>query len=193
MSKDVTMIALSKTEYRHAQIPDNCEYLNHVSVFQNHEDAVVQMVAAVSKVETPFYFFCDDDDPAPKKVPIPKNGKGILYGDMYSQYGQKVIKRNGSEWSADKHITNPMLVHKAVCRTDYTMLLSTVLPTDKVWFELLYYYFLADFFGAEYNPDFQYIWQKHITGMHTTLPPKTTSTGLWIRDNRDRVKSLLNL
>lgn len=193
MSKDVTMITLSKEDFRPAQIPDNCEYLNHVSVFKDHQDAVEQMVAAVAKVETPFYFFCDDDDPAPKKVPTPKNGKGILYGDMFSQYGQKVIRRPASEWTDVKHVKNPLFIHKAVCRTDYTMLLSTVLPSNDVWFEYLYYFFLADLFGAEYNPDFQYIWQKRNSGMHITLAPKTSGTGKWIRDNRQRVRSLLNL
>lgn len=41
------------------------------------------MVVVVVKVEIFFYFFCDDDDFVFKKVFMFKNGKGILYGDMF--------------------------------------------------------------------------------------------------------------
>lgn len=151
----------------------------------------IAMLDAVGKVQTPYYFFAGDDDPVPLLVPVPTNGAGILYGDFIMQTGTKVMRRPVGEWDATKHLANPFFIHKAVCRTDYTLLLATILPTDKVWFEFLYYYCLAYCFGAQYDPDFQSIWVRRTTGLHNRMPPFISESGLWLNANRERIKSLV--
>ena len=173
------------------EVPANCEYINHVSVFRDQQESVEQMLLAVSKVETPYYFFGDDDDPTPKVVPTPSGDNGIVYGDMLTQVAVSVSRRKMGPWDAERHLMNPFFVHKAVCRTDYTLLLATLAPTEKMWFEFLYHYLLAYCFGAEYNPEYEYLWQKHVTGMHTTHPPMTSTTRRWLVENRDRIKELV--
>lgn len=185
------MIILSASEFKPAQIPDNCEYLNHVSIFNDQRDMFIEMLEAIGKVQTPYYFFAGDDDPIPLEVPVPTNGKGILYGDFFMLTGTKLIRRTIGQWDATKHLTNPFFIHKAVCRTDYTLLLASILPSDKMWFEFLYYYCLAYCFGAEYNPNFQSIWVRRVGGLHSRMPPLISNSGVWLNANRERVKTLL--
>lgn len=195
MNKNVTMIVLSRTPYNPIYIPENCEYLNYASLFSDYDDAVDKMIHTVSQIKTPYYFFCDDDDQVPLVVPTPEDGKGILYGDLIVEHqrGGRIVTTRGYEWESEKHLRFPFLTHKCVSSTEYTLKLSKVIPSKHIWFEFVYHYFLADCFGAQYNPEYVYIWTKYTTGMHVEKPPLRDSSHAWIRANRERVRTLMGV
>lgn len=193
MIKNVTMITMSKQDFIHNYIPSNCEYVNHVQHFKDREDVVKTMLMAVSKVSTPYYFFCDDDDPVPLVVPTPTEPKGILYGDFLSVYQGIERNRVMPMWTVDGHLRDPFLIHKAVCSTELTLAISKHVPTHDILYEYLYHFFLADCYGFDYNTDYKYIWQKKNTGLHVKTLSIIGATRDWIYKNRATVRSKLGL
>lgn len=108
----ITCISLSK-EPLTRDMPSNMVYLNHVSTFSSSSTMNDQMLLAVSKVDTPYFFFCDSDDPIPKLMLYPQD-KGIVYGDFYIQQNNNLEVIKMGPWSRGKHLHNPLLIHKPV-------------------------------------------------------------------------------
>jgi hypothetical protein len=182
-----TCITLSSKEMQR-NTPSDVVYYNHVREFSDTASLHSERLNAITKVQTPYFFFCDYDDPIPEILIKPN--KGILYGDNYLKQNnvEKVYK--SSCWQNDKHLSNPYLIHKAICNTELSKKIAMILPKGEHWTEVLLYYSLALIGGYEYIPEFKIIWNKKNTGFHTSIAKNVANSVTWLLNNQRMIQRL---
>lgn len=182
-----TCVTLSNKEL-HRDTPSNVVYYNHVREFSDTISLHTERLNAISKVKTPYFFFCDYDDPLPEFIIKPN--KAVLYGDNYfNEFGVERIF-NSKEWSREYHLQNPYAIHKAICNTNLSRKLSLILPRGEYWTEILLYYSLALIGGFEYNKELKMIWNKKNNGFHTKVNTNIANSVLWLLNNEHMLKRI---
>lgn len=192
MKKLITIVTLSRDPLDRA-VPFNCKYLNYNSFFNTPEGMYESCINSIKLVDTTYVSFVDSDDKMPEYFPLPK--KDLLYGDFNVNNNGVLETRVGTEWRDDPTLKNMFMPHKAIFKK--SSILKTIEAIDKVGrdrkliFELVNFYMLGLVFGAEYNKDFIAIWNRKNTGIHQEAKVGTSLTLNWIRENRFKVKDLI--
>lgn len=142
---------------------------------------------AIKLVETPYFFFIDDDDDLPTNYQSVLNqclnaNLAIAYTDEYM--GQEY--RSREVYSQANHLANPALVHHLVlANTVIANQAITNLPRGDYWPEMMLYWEMAKLGGAAYIPEVGYHWHKRELGLHkewfTVLGIHNSSQ--WCRQN----------
>lgn len=187
---NTTILIVSSVPTNPGVIPPNCVYQNHICEYKDTRDILREKIKAVESVETPFYMFMNENELAPKSIPQPTGSNGIAYGVITQTVNgeQKEFTRPG--WTSDKHLAFPDYITRAVCRTDYTLLLASMLPEYKVWFEFLYYHTLAYSFGVDYDPTFVCtVRPERLSSKDMDYTAHAANTALWIYRNRKKIKN----
>jgi hypothetical protein len=171
-------------------LPKDTQVLNYVSTFENAEGLHKSRLASLEDIATPYFFWLDVDDPVPEKLVAPT--KGLVYGDYLANtcQGQILVKEVYGDWVADFHKVKPLFIHKAICSTAKARAIAKLLPRGEYWTEWLLYYFLALKFGATYDPELKFIWNKQQSGMHGLVHKATQNSLLWILQNEKRILNL---
>ena len=139
-----------------ARIDSPHPVVNHVSDFGGLASALhVARLASLALVRTPFFCWVDVDDPLPEVLPAPQ--RGLLYGveEIYNS-GNRMTRVLPRAWSRVGHLTNPRLIHKAVCSTEAALDVAALLPQGEYYTELLLYYGIAKRHGWEIDERFVY-------------------------------------
>lgn len=189
----LTYITLSRERLKEERIvPHGSKWINHVSRFFNMEDGLQEYLNAIGKVETDYFVFWDDDDTIPIVNLLPIDS-GLVYNDVHVRdNGREVIKRPTRYWNRVDHLSNPFLLHRAVCNTKYVKEIQSVLPRVGAQFEYLYHYLLADNYGCIHDPGFISIWDRREVGMHNLARGVMESTTAFIKEHRDSIKDKLH-
>lgn len=187
-----TILIVSSIPSNPGVIPADCTFYNHVCEYADTRDIVRQKIKAIEAVETPYYTFINENEIVSKVIPVPTGDKGILYGNVNqitNGVNKEFIRPN---WSSNKHLGSPDFITRAVCRTDYSLLLASLLPDYDVWFEFLYYHTLADSFGVEYNEQFVCnVYPEKLASRDLDYTKYATNTAMWIYRNKSRIKKAL--
>lgn len=182
-----TCVTLSSTPIGR-KMPEGVLHLNHVSVFSEANELHKQRMLSIEEVQTPYFYFCDDTDDQPNILIEPQ--KAIVYGDNhYKQYSQPGVTKNGP-WSAERHITRPDFIHKAICNTDLAQKICTLLPQGEYYTEALLYYTLALVGGWEYRSDLILNWNKRSEGMHNKVRKSKMNSMAWLNTNENMLLSI---
>jgi hypothetical protein len=184
-----TCITLSSEEMQR-NTPPNVVYYNHVRKFSDVCSLHNERLESIKNCKTEYFFFCDYDDPIPDTLIAPK--RAIVYGDNhYIEYDVERFDKS-SNWTELEHMTNPYLIHKAICNTEQTLKILSVIPRGEYWTELLLYYCLALSGSYEYNNNLKMIWNKKQTGMHKSVGKAINNSVLWLMNNQKMLRLLLN-
>lgn len=167
--------------------PRHIRYLNYVSQFDGAEGLHKSKLDSIFQVKTKYFFWNDYDDPLPNIYPVPE--RSIVFGDFcYTELPSKVSKKIPvPKWTDTWHLSNPVLVHKAICNTAMARAVANLLPQGEYFTETLLYYFMCKVYGYTYNPGLEMFWNKHVKGLHTKSSQSLTNSVTWIRENRDSV------
>lgn len=142
----------------------------HVSRFGGVEGLLNARLAAIEKVQTPWFFFLDDDDDLPEGIEgvldeCARADQALAYTNEVIREGGKDLLRQSAPYSQKAHLADFMLVHHlALCRTEDAKQAARTVPRGRYGFEPLFYWQLAKR-GAAYVPRTGYIWNKG-SGMH---------------------------
>ena len=165
---DVTAVILSALPIKR-QV-DGCDTLVHSSRFNDAAGLLEARFAAMARVQTPWFFFLDDDDELPEGYAdvldqCMSAGAPLAYTDEIIRTPRGDHRRTGQPYSQEAHKANNMLVHHlAVCQTEQALNALNKLPRGQYGFEPLFYWELAKS-GAAYIPEAGYIWNVN-AGMH---------------------------
>lgn len=137
-------------------------------------DAQAAWFDAIGLVETPHFFFLDDDDDLPADYLAVLDrcvaaDVAVAYTDEAVQHpdGSRTVRRSRAYSQAD-HLQAPTLLHHLVlCRTDAARAALQRLPRGHYWPELMLFWALAKQGGAAYVPEVGYVWHRGATGLHT--------------------------
>lgn len=185
MTKIFTCVTLSK-EPIELKVPDNCAYLNQVQTFTKDNTLHLARLSSIRKINTPYFFICDSDDPVPETLFVPH--KAIIYGDMYIiENGiERIIK--AGDWNSNKHIYNPQFIHKAICNTEFAKKVIDILPIGDYYTDQLLYYCLALYGGSTYNENLIMRWNKFDTGHHRLSKTDVINSVNWLLVNQKRLE-----
>jgi hypothetical protein len=187
---DTTAVVLSISDC--CQPPPGVDVLVHLSKITNSAEQQAARFDAVMKVETPWFFFLDDDDE------LPKNFLGVLdlckaadvalaYTDetiVHHDDGARTVRRSRA-YSQSEHLADPMLVHHlVVMRTSAAQAAVKRLPRGHYCPEFMLFWEVAKS-GATYIPAVGYIWHKRPDGMHNQpwVSIGQMRSRLWAKDN----------
>lgn len=147
---------------------------------------------AVRLVKTSHFLFLDDDDEL--QLPLPafvqaqaRHNFDLLLMDeaWINPDGTSSIKR-GAPYTQEAHLSDIMLVHHSVFRTDAVLAALDRLPRGHFWPEMMVGWEVAKAGRARYVAATGYRWNRRPSGLHTA-PWMTTSqvrTALWCGENR---------
>lgn len=181
-----TCITLSSEEMQR-DMPSNVVYYNHVRRFSDVASLHNERLNSIKYVTTPYFYYCDYDDPIPELNIVPKTS--ILYGDnIYNQFNIERINKSGN-WSEENHISNPYFIHKAICETELSLKLLDILPVGEYWTELLLFYSLALVGSSEYDPSIKMLWNKKQYGLHKDVRKAIHNTVLWLLNNQNILRN----
>ncbi len=185
----ITCLSLSAVPHTF-DLPPGVTHINHVSQFTTAEELHTQRLAAIMKVDTPTFFFQDDDVPLPNIYPDVMD-VGMVYGDYIKLETVMEIERvtKNQAYNPKWHLANPDYVHKAFCNTRKAQLIAKQLPLGEYWTELLLYYFLGKLHGATYAPELKMSWRLKNEGMHTKARLSVVNSICWILDNEHLVEA----
>ena len=184
----ITCLTLSAKPHSF-ELPTGIAYVNHISQFSTAQELHKERLAAIMKVDTPTFFFQDDDDPLPNFYPDVFD-KGLVYGDfikLESVMDLEPITRC-REYDHRWHLKNPEYLHKAFCNTGKAQKIVPQLPQGEYWTELLLYYFLGKEYGAVYDPKLIMPWKVSYQGMHTKAHNSVVNSICWILDHSHEIK-----
>lgn len=138
-------------------------------VFTRAADVQRAWFDAVDLVDTPHFFFIDDDDTLPENhlevlQRCVAEGAGIAYTDeMVNDQ-----RRPRGPYSQASHLENPTLVHHLVlCETELARAVIRDLPRGHYWPEMILFWEMAKRGGAAYVPEIGYRWNKRQQGLHS--------------------------
>lgn len=123
---------------------------------------------AVQLVDTPYFFFLDDDDALPEDYTrvlqrCVDAQVGVAYTDELVN-GERRVRR---PYTQAAHLQDTTLLHHLVlCDTELAKAVIQDLPRGHYWPELMLYWEMAKSGGAAYVDDVGYLWQKKSTGLH---------------------------
>ena len=163
----------------------------HVSTFRDATGLYAARRAAIAKVQTPYFFFMDDDDA------LPDNHLAVLQQcvdrDVAVAYTNEVVRTAGGDtllrpgaYSQDAHIANFMLVHHlALCNTAAARrALRTIPQAGGYGVEPLLYFQMAKE-GAAWVDEVGYIWNKgQGLSTHHSLLFAMVKSATWAHRNR---------
>ena len=142
----------------------------HVSVFSDIAALLAARLKAIEKVQTPHFFFLDDDDD------LPENYLDVLQHSLDAKaavaYTNEVVRESGCELVARSapynqalHLQNPMLIHHlALCDTQAAKSIIARIPQGVFAFEPIFYFELAAQ-GAAHVDRVGYVWNKSASGL----------------------------
>lgn len=125
---------------------------------------------AIAKVQTPYFFFLDDDDTLPSDylsvlTECIQANTAVAYTDELRQSSGGVSTFKSGTYSAQAHIDNPTLLHHlVVCRTDAAQDALRLMPRGQFWPELPLYFHLAKE-SVAYIPRTGYHWNRSGYGL----------------------------
>lgn len=187
MKEHLTCVTLSKQPFHRES--DLFQYLNYCSIFSDEIGNKKAHISSLKKVTTPYCFYCDDDDPVPEGLLLPKNN--IVYGDfIYTDYGVHRV-RVGQKWDFEKHIDNHWLIHKPIITTKNALLVIDKIPDLNIHFHFVFYFLLSYIYGSEYNPNLKCIWNKQKNGHHLKTLSILGNSQRWLFLNAKRIKEEL--
>jgi len=137
--------------------------------FERASDVQAAWFDAIALVDTPHFFFIDDDDELPADYlsvlsECLEAGSAIAYTD--EQVGAAVRRR--APYSQEAHLIEPTLVHHLVlCNTEAARAAVARLPRGEFWPEMLLYWSMAAAGAAAHVPRVGYLWQRAATGLHS--------------------------
>lgn len=123
---------------------------------------------ALSLVDTPRFFYIDDDDALPPDhleviAECIDTGAAVAYTDE-SIHGKV---RRSAPYSQAAHLADPLLCHHLVlCDTALAREVVRDLPRGSYWPEMQLFWEMAKRGGAAYVPRVGYCWNKRATGLH---------------------------
>jgi hypothetical protein len=141
----------------------------HGRVFRSAADVQRAWFDAIALVETPYFFFVDDDDELPAGYPAVLEqcvaaGRAIAFTDeqVHDQ------RRHRQAYSQERHLADPTLVHHLVlCDTEVARAALVDVPRGDFWPEMLLYWRMAELGGAAHVPEVGYLWHRRPTGLHS--------------------------
>ena len=137
-------------------------------IFGRAADVQAAWFDAIALVDTPHFFFVDDDDELPPDYlsvlsRCLEAGSAIAYTD--EQVGP--ARRHRAPYSQAAHLKDPALVHHLVlCETAAARAAVAALPRGDFWPEMLLYWHMAAAGGATHVPEVGYLWHRRATGPH---------------------------
>lgn len=163
MNSGITAITLSAKPAACAYA--GVSYLNQVQTIQNCTDYNAAFYSAIEKVQTPYFFFLDDDDQLPADYlsvleDCVKADCAVAYSDekRINKGGTTVAR--GGEYSKEKHLANPLMLHHLVlCKTAQAKKSLSFMPKGQFWPEMPLYFDLAQD-SAAYIPRIGYHWHR---------------------------------
>lgn len=138
-------------------------------IFSRASHAQAAWLDAIDLVQTPYFFYIDDDDELPQNYlevleACARTGAAVSYTDEIVN-GER---RRRSAYSQQAHLANPCLVHHLVlCETAIARSAAAALPRGDFWPEMQLFWQMAKLGGAAYVPVDGYLWNKRKTGLHT--------------------------
>ena len=138
-------------------------------IFRSAADVQRAWFDAIALVDTPHFFFVDDDDELPDDHSrvlgsCLEAGTAIAYTDE-QVHGQR---RHRQPYSKERHLSDPTLVHHLVlCDTELARAALADLPRGDFWPEMLLYWRMADLGGAAHVPAVGYLWHRKPKGLHS--------------------------
>lgn len=168
---DCTAVILSANPSTQRVVP-GAQTLVHVSTFRDAAGLLAARVKAIGRVQTPRFFFLDDDDDLPAdfadvvaeclSIDAP-----LVYTDEIVRTATSEQLRKSAPYAQKTHLADMLMVHHlAVCDTDAARVAVAALPVGQYGFEPMFYWQMAKA-GADYVPRVGYIWNKG-AGMHRT-------------------------
>lgn len=138
-------------------------------VFRCAADVQRAWFDAIALVQTPHFFFVDDDDD------LPVDHAEVLERCLSSRcaiaftdeqvHGQR---RHRQPYSQARHLADPTLVHHLVlCDTAVARAALQDLPRGEFWPEMLLYWRMAELGGAAHIPEVGYLWHRQPKGLHS--------------------------
>lgn len=163
----VTALTVSRApvDHRIHGVASRCLHGRH---FKRAADVQAAWFDAIDLVDTPHFFFIDDDDAVPPGhadvlARCLDAGTAIAYTDEQVN----TERRSRASYSQAAHLANPTLVHHlVVCRTDVARAVLRDLPRGDFWPEMLLYWEMAKRGGATHVPEVGYLWNKGERGLH---------------------------
>jgi hypothetical protein len=163
MNLEITAITLSAKPAACAYA--DISYLNQVQTIQNCTDYNHAFYSAIEKVQTPFFFFLDDDDELPEDylsvlADCIRVDCAVAYTDEKRINGGVATVARGGEYSKEKHLANPLMLHHAVlCKTSTAKKALPFMPKGQFWPEMPLYFDLAQE-SVAYVPRTGYLWNR---------------------------------
>ena len=164
---DVTALTVSRAPVRRSWT--GLEHRNLAGrIFGRAADVQAAWFDAIALVDTPHFFFVDDDDELPPDYlsvlsRCLEAGSAIAYTD--EQVGP--ARRHRAPYSQAAHLKDPALVHHLVlCETAAARAAVAALPRGDFWPEMLLYWHMAAAGGATHVPEVGYLWHRRATGLH---------------------------
>lgn len=168
---ECTAVILSANPNTQRVVP-GAQTLVHVSTFRDAAGLLAARVKAIDRVQTPRFFFLDDDDDLPigfetVLAECLSTDAALVYTDEIIRTGAGDQVRKSGPYSQAAHLEDMVLVHHlSVCDTAAARIAAAALPVGQYGFEPLFYWQLAKA-GAAYLPRIGYVWNKG-AGMHRT-------------------------
>jgi hypothetical protein len=163
----------------------------HVSSFSDATGLYAARRAAIARVQTPHFFFLDDDDALPENYLdvlqkcLDANVAVAYTNEAMNQDGVHQVFRPG-EYSQDAHVHNFTLVHHLVlCNTDAARRALRNTPHEGEYgFEPMVYFQMAKE-SVAWVDEIGYIWNKGtgLSNHHSTLFGMVASA-TWAHRNR---------
>lgn len=163
----ITALSVSRAGCSFA-FPDMAHRCLAGRVFATAEDVQRAWFDAVQLVDTPYFFFLDDDDSLPKDYArvlqrCMDTGAGVAYTDELVN-GERRVR---VPYAQAAHLQDTTLLHHLVlCDTALAKAVIEDLPRGHYWPEMMLYWEMAKSGGAAYVDDVGYLWHKQATGLH---------------------------
>lgn len=138
-------------------------------LFRRASDVQEAWLDALDLVDTPHFFYIDDDDTLPVDyldvlADCLATGAAVAYTDE-SVNGQT---RRAGPYSQEAHLARPTLIHHlALCDTALAREVARTLPRGHYWPEMLLFWEMAKRGGAAHVPRVGYQWNRGDTGLHS--------------------------
>lgn len=165
---NVTALTVAR-QYVHMGIPGVQHRCLHGRRFSSAFDVQAAWLDAIELVDTPHFFFIDDDDALPEDhldvlEACLATGAGIAYTDELA--GDRL--RAPGSYSQAAHLDDATLLHHLVlCETALAKEVARGLPRGHYWPEMMLFWEMAKRGGAAYVPRVGYHWNVRETGLHT--------------------------
>lgn len=137
--------------------------------FRRAADVQAAWLDALDLVQTPHFFFIDDDDALPADhlevlAECVATGAALAYTDEMVN-GER---RTRGTYSQAAHAEDPCLLHHLVlCETALARDVARTLPRGHYWPEMMLFWEMAKRGGAAYVPRVGYHWNKGAAGLHS--------------------------